>query len=91
MGVAPFLPAGVDLAARAASELGFSYRTMMTIAGHDSVNMKDVAPAITLFVSSVAGISHDEGEFTRDQDICAGTELLAEVVHRLMSGALDDH
>lgn len=90
-GVAPFLPAGVKLAAKAADELGLSYRTMMTIAGHDSVNMKDVAPAIMLFVPSVAGISHNEGEFTRDQDICAGTDLLTEVLHRLMSGALDDH
>ncbi|MEU9370998.1 hypothetical protein AB0D71_41390 [Streptomyces avermitilis] len=41
-GVAPFPAAGVELGARAADELGLSHRTMMTIAGHDSVNMKDV-------------------------------------------------
>ncbi|MGW3409601.1 hypothetical protein [Streptomyces sp. NPDC000888] len=57
-GVAPFPAAGAELAAHAADELGFSHQTMMTIAGHDSVNMKDVAPSIMLFVPSVEGISH---------------------------------
>ncbi|MGW1677320.1 M20 family metallo-hydrolase [Saccharopolyspora sp. NPDC002376] len=89
-GVAPFPPTGVELAARAADELGLSHRRMMTIAGHDSVNMKDVAPSIMLFVPSVEGISHNEGEFTHDRDVCAGTDLLANVVHRLMSGELDE-
>ncbi|WP_406420351.1 M20 family metallo-hydrolase [Streptomyces sp. NBC_00842] len=88
-GVAPFPAAGVELAAQAADELGLSHQTMMTIAGHDSVNMKDVAPSIMLFVPSIEGISHNEGEFTNDQDISAGTDLLTEVVRRLMSGALD--
>jgi N-carbamoyl-L-amino-acid hydrolase len=61
----------------------------MTIAGHDSVNMKDVAPSIMLFVPSIEGISHNEGESTNDHDISAGTDLLTEVVRRLMSGVLD--
>ena len=88
-GVAPFPAAGVELAARVADELGLSHQTMMTIAGHDSVNMKDVAPSIMLFVPSIEGISHNEGESTHDHDISAGTDLLTEVVRRLMSGALD--
>ncbi|WP_405952905.1 M20/M25/M40 family metallo-hydrolase [Streptomyces prunicolor] len=87
-GVAPFPAAGVELAARVADELGLSHQTMMTIAGHDSVNMKDIAPSIMLFVPSIEGISHNEGELTDDHDISAGTDLLTEVVHRLMSGAL---
>nr|WSZ96558.1 M20/M25/M40 family metallo-hydrolase [Streptomyces sp. NBC_00857] len=87
-GVAPFPAAGVELAAQAADGLGLSHRTVMTIAGHDSVNMKDVAPAIMLFVPSAEGISHNEGEFTQDREVCAGTDLPAEVLHRLMSGAL---
>ncbi|WP_327396324.1 M20 family metallo-hydrolase [Streptomyces phaeochromogenes] len=88
-GVAAFPATGVELAAQAADELGLSHQTMMTIAGHDSVNMKDIAPSIMLFVPSVEGISHNEGELTDDTDISAGTDLLTEVVHRLMSGALD--
>ncbi|WP_406462879.1 M20 family metallo-hydrolase [Streptomyces sp. NBC_01622] len=89
-GVAPFPAAGVELATRVADELGLSHQTMMTIAGHDSLNMKDVAPSIMLFVPSVEGISHNEGELTDDHDISAGTDLLTEVVHQLMFGALDD-
>ncbi|WP_406488106.1 M20 family metallo-hydrolase [Streptomyces phaeochromogenes] len=88
-GVAAFPATGIELAAQAADELGLSHQTMMTIAGHDSVNMKDIAPSIMLFVPSVEGISHNEGELTDDTDISAGTDLLTEVVHRLMSGALD--
>ncbi|HWM36727.1 MAG TPA: M20 family metallo-hydrolase [Streptomyces sp.] len=88
-GVAPFPSAGVELAAQAADKLGLSHQTVMTIAGHDSVNMKDVAPSIMLFVPSVEGISHNEGEFTHEQDVCAGTDLLTEVLHRLMAGGLD--
>ncbi|MGI5467175.1 M20 family metallo-hydrolase [Streptomyces sp. CA-132043] len=88
-GVAPFPAAGVELAAQAADDLGLSHQNVMTVAGHDSVNMKDVAPSIMLFVPSVEGISHNEGEFTHDQDVCAGTDLLTEVLHRLMSGAMD--
>ncbi|MGI3201275.1 hypothetical protein ACRJ4W_28255 [Streptomyces sp. GLT-R25] len=51
--------------------------------------MKDIAPSIMLFVPSVEGVSHNEGEVTQDRETCAGTDLLAEVLHRLMSGALD--
>ncbi|MEU9783811.1 hypothetical protein AB0H92_23065 [Streptomyces phaeochromogenes] len=83
------LRARSPFAAQAADDLGLSHQTVMTIAGHDSVNMKDVAPAIMLFVPSVEGVSHNEGEFTQDVETCAGTDLLAEVLHRLMSGALD--
>ncbi|MFH8572883.1 M20 family metallo-hydrolase [Streptomyces sp. NPDC017993] len=89
-GVAPFPEAGVELAAEVADELGLSHQRVMTIAGHDSVNMKDVAPAVMLFVPSVDGISHNEGEFTQDSEICAGTDQLTEVLHRLMNGALDN-
>ncbi|WP_406357049.1 hypothetical protein [Streptomyces sp. NBC_00658] len=42
-----------------------------------------------LFVPSIEGISHNEGESTNDQDISAGTDLVTTVVHRLMSGAPD--
>ena len=62
---------------------------IMTVAGHDSVNMKDVVPTVMLFVPSVDGISHNEHEFTTDDDVCAGVDLLTEVVARLAVGELD--
>ena len=62
----------------------------MTLAGHDSTNMKDLVPTVMLFVPSVDGISHNEHEYTTDEDIVAGLTMLTEVVGRLCDGALED-
>lgn len=86
--VTPYQPEGVELAAAVAAELGLSHRPIMTLAGHDSTNMKDIVPTVMLFVPSVDGISHNEHEYTHDEDIVAGTAMLAAVVERLAQGAL---
>ncbi|MFC9354150.1 hypothetical protein [Arthrobacter sp. NPDC057013] len=39
--------------------------------------------------ASEEGISHNEAEFTRDEDAVRGTELLTEVVRRLVRGELE--
>jgi len=88
-GLNPYQPAGVDLAEECAADLGLSHRPVFTLAGHDSINMKDIVPTVMLFVPSVDGISHNEHEFTRDEDVCAGVDMLTEVVARLCRGALD--
>lgn len=80
--------AGVKLGMQSCEDLGLTYREMMTVAGHDSVNMKDLAPTVMLFVPSVEGISHNEGEFTADADVCAGVDLLTVVLDRMTMGAL---
>lgn len=88
-GVASYQPEGVKLSMNVADTLGLSHRQIMTVAGHDSINMKDIVPTVMLFVPSVDGISHNEGEFTSDDDLCAGVDLLTEVVARLGQGELD--
>ena len=60
----------------------------MTVAGHDSTNMKDTVPTVMLFVPSVDGISHSLDEFTKDEDLVSGLRHLTEVVRRLAAGAL---
>ncbi|MGW6174023.1 M20 family metallo-hydrolase [Arthrobacter sp. NPDC055138] len=87
--VMPYQPEGVDLAEKAAVDLGLSYRKVKTLAGHDSTNMKDIVPTVMLFVPSVEGISHNEHEYTRDEDIVAGLHMLTDVVRRLCHGELD--
>lgn len=89
-GINPYQPAGVALAAECAAELGLSHRQVFTLAGHDSINMKDVVPTVMLFVPSVDGISHNEREYTNDDDACAGVDMLTRVVERLCNGDLDD-
>ncbi len=88
--VTPYQPEGVELAAKVAADLGLSNKEVMTLAGHDSTNMKDLVPTVMLFVPSVDGISHNEHEYTTDQDIVAGLTMLTEVVGRLCDGALED-
>lgn len=85
-----YQPRGVELARAVADDLGVGSMTVRTRAGHDSTNMKDVVPSVMLFVPSVEGISHAEAEFTRDGDLCAGVDVLAETLARMVEGALAD-
>ena len=84
----PYHPEGVELARSSANDLDLSSTEIMTVAGHDSTNMKDVVPTVILFVPSVEGVSHNEGEYTRDEDATAGLRLLTDVTSRLVWGAL---
>jgi N-carbamoyl-L-amino-acid hydrolase len=88
--VTPYQPEGVELAAKVAADLGLANKPVMTLAGHDSTNMKDLVPTVMLFVPSVDGISHNEHEYTTDEDIVAGLTMLTEVVNRLCNGDLAD-
>lgn len=81
--------AGIDLARRVAADLGLSANVVRTLAGHDSTNLKDVVPTIMLFVPSVDGISHNEREFTRDDDLVSGVALLTETLSRVALGELE--
>lgn len=88
--VTPYQPEGVELAAKAAADLGLSHKPVMTLAGHDSTNMKDIVPTVMLFVPSVDGISHNEHEYTHDADLVAGLAQLTEVLERLVAGELTE-
>lgn len=77
---------GLELAASAADSLGLSKQVVRTLAGHDSTNMKDVVPTIMLFVPSVDGITHNEAEYTTDEDMVDGVRLLTEVLRRVTGG-----
>lgn len=84
----PYPEAGVDLAREVARQLGLTHDRVMTVAGHDSTNMKDEVPTVMLFVPSVDGISHNLKEYTKDEDLVAGVNHLTGVVRRLAAGAL---
>jgi N-carbamoyl-L-amino-acid hydrolase len=86
----PYSEDGVELARSVADELGLTSARVMTVAGHDSTNMKDEVPTVMLFVPSVNGISHSLDEFTKDEDLVSGLHHLTEVVRRLAAGALAD-
>ncbi|WP_285320162.1 M20 family metallo-hydrolase [Pseudarthrobacter sp. lyk4-40-TYG-27] len=87
-GVVSYQSKGAELARSSAESLGYSHRDVMTVAGHDSTNMKDVVPTVMLFVPSVEGISHNEAEHTLDDDALRGVDLLTDVTRRLVRGEL---
>lgn len=82
--------AGIALAEQVAADLGLGARRIRTMAGHDSVAMNRIAPTVMLFIPSVDGVSHCEREFSRDEDMVAGVEMLTEVAWRMLGGALAD-
>jgi N-carbamoyl-L-amino-acid hydrolase len=77
--------AGVELAEAAAGRAGLSSRRMLTMAGHDSVCLKDVVPTVMLFIPSDQGISHNEAEYSEDRDLLDGVRMLTEVVAALLT------
>lgn len=84
----PYPEAGVELARACAEELGLSHQEIYTVAGHDSTNMKEHYPTVMLFIPSVDGISHNEAEYTTDEDCLAGLALFTRVVEELVVGKL---
>ena len=64
-------------------ELGFPYKIMDSGAGHDSQNMSRSYPTNMIFVPSVDGISHNNKEYTRPEDLAAGLEVLKAYLKKL--------
>lgn len=84
---------GVELAEKAAADLGQPVRRMQTMAGHDAVSINPIAPSLMMFIPSKDGVSHCEREFTSDEDMIAGLRWLSGVLSRMVRGELDgvDH
>lgn len=87
-GINPYQPDGVQLARAAAERIGMEATDILTVAGHDSVNLKALVPTVMLFVPSVAGVSHNTNERTDDEDLISGVLMLTEVLDDLARGAL---
>ena len=51
-------------------------------AGHDAMHMPAICPTTMLFIPCKGGISHNPAEFAKTEDICAGIEVLAEILKR---------
>jgi beta-ureidopropionase / N-carbamoyl-L-amino-acid hydrolase len=70
----------------AAAARGLAHRRMTSGAGHDAQMMARIAPAAMIFVPSRDGISHNPKEFTADQDLVAGANILLDVVREMTKG-----
>jgi N-carbamoyl-L-amino-acid hydrolase len=75
-----FAPELVSRVRAAAQELGFSHRDIVSGAAHDAVYLSRVAPTAMVFVPCEGGISHNEIESARPEDLAAGCGVLLHAV-----------
>jgi N-carbamoyl-L-amino-acid hydrolase len=64
----------------AAERSGFKVRDMISGAGHDAAYVARVAPTAMIFVPCRGGISHNEAEFSSQEQCAAGAQVLLEAV-----------
>src|SRR5690348_5616840 len=72
----PFDPDLVAAVRGAAEAQGYPYQDIISGAGHDAVYMARVAPTAMVFVPCVDGISHNEIEDAKPEDLTAGCNVL---------------
>jgi acetylornithine deacetylase/succinyl-diaminopimelate desuccinylase-like protein len=66
-----------------ATELGLSSTDIPSGAGHDSQNMALLTPTAMIFVPSRGGRSHVPVEYTTDEDVVAGGDVLLATLTEL--------
>ena len=70
----------VSLVRESAKELKLSHRDIVSGAAHDAVYLARVAPTAMIFVPCEGGISHNEIENARPEDLAAGCDVLLQAV-----------
>lgn len=80
MPVTDFAPECIAAVRHAAGRLNYSHMNMVSGAGHDCVNLASVAPAGMIFVPCEGGISHNEAEKAKPEDLEAGANVLLQAV-----------
>jgi N-carbamoyl-L-amino-acid hydrolase len=64
----------------AAEASGFKVRDMVSGAGHDAAYVARVAPTAMIFVPCRGGVSHNEAEFSSQEQCAAGAQVLLQAV-----------
>jgi N-carbamoyl-L-amino-acid hydrolase len=75
-----FAPELVERVRAAAKDLGLTHRDIVSGAAHDAVYMARVAPTAMVFVPCEGGISHNEIENARPEDLAAGCSVMLRAV-----------
>ena len=74
-----------ELLEKSTKALGYSYKKMVSGAGHDAQFLASFVPTAMIFVPSVNGKSHCEEEVTSWEDCAKGVNVLLETVLELNS------
>jgi N-carbamoyl-L-amino-acid hydrolase len=75
-----FAPDLVDSVRQCAHALGLTHRDIVSGAAHDAVYLARVTPTAMIFVPCEGGISHNELENARREDLAAGCNVLLKAV-----------
>lgn len=75
-----FDPACVAAVRKAAAELGYGHRDIVSGAGHDACWINDVAPTAMIMCPCVDGLSHNEAEEITKEWAKAGADVLLHAV-----------
>ncbi|MFC6963096.1 Zn-dependent hydrolase [Halocatena marina] len=76
----PFDADCVKTVERAAKAVDAEYMRMVSGAGHDANYLNTVCPTSMIFIPSVDGVSHTEGEYTEWEDVVVGANVLMGAV-----------
>jgi N-carbamoyl-L-amino-acid hydrolase len=82
-----FDAAVVDCVERAAQALKLPHRRMPSGASHDAMYMARVCPTGMIFVPCERGISHNEAENAKPEDLAAGARVLTAALLELANPA----
>jgi N-carbamoyl-L-amino-acid hydrolase len=74
--------------AKAADSLKLTNKVMPSGAGHDAQEIAHIAPTGMIFVPSVGGVSHSPKEFTSQQDMANGANVLLQTLLAIDRGEL---
>ena len=80
MPVTEFSPQCIDAVRTSTESLGYAHMEMVSGAGHDSLYIATVAPTSMIFIPCENGISHNEIENAKQEDIEAGCNVLLHAI-----------
>ncbi|MSZ55821.1 MAG: hydantoinase/carbamoylase family amidase [Actinobacteria bacterium] len=75
-----FDPQVVELIENIATQQGNTVSRLPSGAGHDAQMLARICPAAMIFVPSVNGISHNPSEYTSEDDLIAGANVLLQTM-----------
>lgn len=88
--VQSFPEKSLKICEKVAADIGVGIRRINTMAGHDSVAMNRIVPALMMFIPSIDGVSHCERELSSDEQMAVGVDALTEATWDLLHGGLDE-
>lgn len=85
---APMAPDFIAAVETACERLGLSHTQLLSFAGHDAQALAQVTKSVMYFVPSVAGISHNPREYTRDEDCIHAANVMLQTVLAVCEDAI---